>query len=401
MKKAHGILGQHPEDICATSRSNGRVATMASTLTALAPTPRWIALLGQRDTPTDGVEDYCAFLGQALGRRGIELTSVRVQWKEKGRAAALRQLWRESANWRGDWILLQYTALGWSNRGFPLLALMVQSILSRRAARCAVVFHDAALAANARMRDRVRNALQTWIMRKLFERSERVVLTVPPKTLPWMPCDWTRAAFIPIGANVPEYCDNRAFSVEQSPKTVAVFSVTSGDTRSREVHDIVLAVRRAKERVGSIRLEVFGRGADEARESLEGELHGSGIELAVRGVIPAEEITRSLSAAHVLLCVRGLVTAKRGTAIAAIACGLPVVGYGQPGSDPAIDAAGVRLAPWRDSEALSDELVQVLTDENLWQELHHRNARSRDQYFSWSVVADRYVKLLAANEDLP
>jgi glycosyltransferase involved in cell wall biosynthesis len=370
-------------------------------LTASTPTERWIALLGQRDMPTDGVDDYCIFLGQALGRRGVELKRVRVHWKEQGRVAALRQLWRESADWRGDWILFQYTALGWSDRGFPLLALMVQSVLIRRAMRCAVVFHDASLSASPKLRDRVRNGVQTWIMRRLFARSERVVLTAPPDTLPWMPSDWTRSAFIPIGANVPEYRGNRVFSAEPGPKTVAVFSITGGDTRSQEVHDIVLAIRRVKERVGSIRLEVFGRGADEASESLERGLDGSGIELRVRGVIPAEEITRSLSAAHVLLCVRGLVTSRRGTAIAGIACGLPVVGYGQPGSDPAIDAAGVRLAPWRNSEALSDELVQVLTDENQWQELHKRNVRSREQYFSWDAVADRYVKLLTANEDRP
>jgi glycosyltransferase involved in cell wall biosynthesis len=294
--------------------------------------------------------------------------------------------------------LLQYTALGWSDRGFPLFALMVQEVLRRRAARCAVVFHDASLSASPRFRDRVRNAVQSWIMRRLFERSERVVLTVPPETLHWPPSDRTRAAFIPIGANVPEYNGNRVFSAEQAPKTVVVFSVTGGDTRSQEVHDIVVAIRRVKKRVGAVRLEVFGRGADEARESLEQGLEGSGIELGVRGVIPAEEITRSLSAAHVLLCVRGLITARRGTAIAGIACGLPVVGYGQPGSDPAIDSAGVRLAPWRNSEILSDGLAQVLTDEKLWQDMHEKNRRAQVQYFSWDAVADRYVRLLTQKD---
>ena len=245
------------------------MATVSSTLTASIPTERWIALLGRRDMPTDGVEDYCKFLGQALERRGIELKMVRVHWVENGRASAVRRLWHESADWRGNWVLLQYTALGWSDRGFPALALIVQEVLRRRAARCAVVFHDASLSASSRFRDRVRAAVQTWIMRRLFERSERVVLTVPPETLQWPPSDRTRAAFIPIGANVPEYSGNRVFSAEEAPKTVVVFGVTGGDVRSQEVHDIVLAIRRVKKRIGAVRLEVFGRGADEARESLE------------------------------------------------------------------------------------------------------------------------------------
>jgi glycosyltransferase involved in cell wall biosynthesis len=213
----------------------------------------------------------------------------------------------------------------------------------------------------------------------------------------WLPSDPTRTAYIPVGSNVSEYRVNRMFSAADTPKTktIAVFSVADR-TRPQEVHDIVLAIKNVVDRIGSIRLEVFGPGADEARESLERGLERSNIEMTIRGVIPAEEIARTLSAAHVLLCVRGLVTAQRGTAIAGIACGLPVVGYGRPGSDPAIDTAGVRLVPWRDSEELSNELIEVLTDEELWQELHEKNVRALEQYFSWDAVADRYVKLLAS-----
>ena len=359
----------------------------------------WIALLGRRDTPTDGVEDYCTFLGQALARPGVDLKMVHVQWNEKGWVAALRQLWRESADWRGKWVLLQYTGLGWSRRGFPLPALIVLRVLRRRAARCVVVFHDASVSASPRLLDRVRNAVQSWTMRKLIEQSEQGVLTVPRETLNWLPLGFIRAASIPIGANIPEYRGNRVFSAERTPKTVAVFSVTCGDTRSQEVHDIVLAAKRVKQHAGPVRLEVFGRGCEEAREVLEQSLNGSGIELHVRGVIPAEEITRTLSEADAMLCARGLTTARRGTAIAGIACGLPVVGYGQSGSDPAIDAAGVRLAPWHNSELLAHELAEVLSDEKLWQELHERNLRAQTHYFSWNAIADRYVKLLAASEE--
>lgn len=374
---------------------------MESTRRVSAPNERWVTLLGRRDMPTDGVEDYCTFLGQALARRGIRAEILRVEWAEQGWIQAFRRLWEASANWRGRWVILQYTALSWSRRGFPFPALIVLWLLRRRAARCAVVFHDASVLATPRMWDRLRNRIQNWTMRRLFEQSERVVLTVPPEALDWLPSDRTRAAFIPIGANIPEYRGNRVFSAQQAPKTVAVFSVTGGDTRSQEVQDIVFAIRRVGERIGAVRLEVFGRGAEEARELLERGLAGSGIDLLVRGVIPAEEITQALSAAHVLLSVRGLVTARRGTAIAGIACGLPVAGYGEPGNDPAIDAAGIRLAPWRDSEKLSDALVKILTDEKHWQELHKKNLRSQEQHFSWGAVAGRYVKLFAANEDLP
>jgi len=72
---------------------------------------RLIALLGRRDTPTDGLEDYCTFLGEALLKRGIGLEKVRVDCTELGWTRGLFQLWRESRKWRGQWVLLQFTSL--------------------------------------------------------------------------------------------------------------------------------------------------------------------------------------------------------------------------------------------------------------------------------------------------
>jgi glycosyltransferase involved in cell wall biosynthesis len=184
------------------------------------------------------------------------------------------------------------------------------------------------------------------------------------------------------------------FSTKQTPKIVAVFSVTGGEAQSQEVHDIAQAARHVKQRVGAIRLELFGRGCLEARESLERALDGSGIELRVRSVVPAEEITRTLASAHALLCVRGLITSRRGTAIAGIACGLPVVGYGQSGSNPVIDAAGIRLVPWGNSEMLAEGLVQVLIDEKIWQDMHEKSHRAHIEYFSWDAIAGRFASNL-------
>ena len=60
----------------------------------------------------------------------------------RGYIQELRQLRRECASWRGKWVLVQYTALGWSRRGFPFGALAVLVILRRGGARVAVVFHE-------------------------------------------------------------------------------------------------------------------------------------------------------------------------------------------------------------------------------------------------------------------
>jgi glycosyltransferase involved in cell wall biosynthesis len=369
---------------------------MESTPRAGAQDKNWIALLGRRDVPTDGVEDYCSFLGAALARHGINLRQVRVSWDEKGWPRALGQLWSESRDWRGRWVLLEYTALAWSRRGFPLTVLAVLGILRARGSRTATVFHDNVAFPGPRLRDRVRNRIQTWTMRGLLNHSAQSVLTVPAASVPWIGAGRPQAAFIPIGANIPEDCKNRTFNGAQRPKVIAVFGVTCGESRSQEVEDIAEVAKSVGQRVGEVRLEVFGRGAEDARLFLERAMDGSAVDVQIRGVIPAAEITRALASAHAMLCVRGLTTSRRGSAIAGIASGLPTVGYGDPGSDPAIDSTGILLAPWRDRKALSDSLVRLLTDAGLWQELHQRNILAQTKYFSWDVIAERLLNSLEA-----
>ncbi len=358
--------------------------------------PRIIhALLGRRDEPTDGVADYCQFLQKELAARNVDLQIAHLPWFESGWPQALAWLRSESAKWRGEWALLQYTALAWSRRGFPVGAWRAARILEANGARLGVVFHDAVTFKSNRIVQSARLHFQHRIMSNLYSRSLGSILTVPPESVEWLPAIPSRASYIPIGANIPEFLQDRG--INRTNPTVAVFSVSGtkgGASGAAEIEDIALAARRARERLGALRLEVFGRGAENARALLEHALEGSGVALRLRGVIPAEEITRTLAAADALVCVRGYTTSRRGTAIAGVACGLPVIGYCGPVADPAIDAAGVRLTPWRNPEALADSLVEVLSDAKLWQELHQKSVKAQNEFFSWRAVADRYLTAL-------
>src|ERR1700686_3800269 len=108
------------------------MVTLVSTPKASISPERLVLLLGKRDTPADGVQDYCEYLAQALRRRGIQTEIARVEWHSEGWVHALRHLGTQSAKWKGAWIVLQYTALSWSRRGFPLGALAVLRSLRHR-----------------------------------------------------------------------------------------------------------------------------------------------------------------------------------------------------------------------------------------------------------------------------
>jgi glycosyltransferase involved in cell wall biosynthesis len=358
---------------------------------------KWIALLGRQDMPTDGIADYCLFLAKGLAPQGVELEQIRVPWAEVGWIGALRRLNHESAAWRGQWVLLQYTALSWSRHGFPFGAVAVLAILRRRGVHCAIVFHEPNNQGGTGRLGGLRCACQDWVIRKLYRGASKSIFTAPLETVAWLPKGHDKAAFIPIGANIPERERRRA---EPAPatkeKTVIVFGVTgSPDAAAREVNDISSVMLEACKALGKLRLVVVGRGADEARDLLEKAFRGGDVEVVVRGILPAEEIAREFESADALLFVRGAITTRRGSAMAGIASGVPIVGYRDGNISGPLDDAGVEWSASHDRESLTRGLIRVLSDPQRWMQLHERNLEVQKNYFSWGRIAERFRAELA------
>jgi glycosyltransferase involved in cell wall biosynthesis len=357
-----------------------------------------IALLGRADAPTDALEDYCNWLKRALAQQGQPMELLRVPWATRGWLSGLAWTWREARSWRGRWILLQYTALGWSRRGFPLGAAVTIWIARHRGAKCAIVFHDALPYSGPRWIDRFRRAVQVWVMRKLYAMSSHSIMTVPVEKCAWLPASATKAHFIPIAANLSgtqsKLTDTNSLREKQSPKTVAVFGVTGSPQLQPEVEFIAQVVRATARQLGTLGLLVLGRNAQEAEAPLRAALAGTNVELDVRGVLPADEIERRLCEADALLFVRGGISSRRGSALAGIACGLPVVAYDGSETGLPITEAGVILAREGDRDALASNLTRVLSDDLLRNDLRKRSLEAREKYFSWDVIARKFLRVL-------
>jgi glycosyltransferase involved in cell wall biosynthesis len=352
-----------------------------------------IALLGKRDTPTDGVEDYCAHLREALALRGDDLQLVRAPWAEQGWGRALGWLWRESRGWPGQWTLVQYTALGWSRHGFSLPFLAVLALLRMRRARVAVVFHDAEPYHGTRLVDRLRRACQRRVMRASYRWVQKSIVTVPLPSATFLGPGPGKAAFVPIGANIPAAPANGRRS-GAGAKTVAVFGVTGGGTVGSEIADIAYCMRQVSRCFDRPTLLLLGRDSDAAEARLRQALKGVPVQIEARGILPPADVSRALQAADALLFVRGPVSTRKGSAMAGIACGLPVVGYAEPHAGPPLTEAGVMLVPQGDQGALAEALIRVLRDGRLWQELHQRNQRAQAEHFSWNAIAGRLLNVL-------
>jgi len=355
-----------------------------------------IALLGRRDTPTDAVEEYCRYLGEALQAENYELKIERVPWKERGSRAALRELRRRARKWKETWVLVQYTALAWSARGFPMRFARVLKTLKAAGARVVVVFHDVEPYGGTRVIDRLRRSAQLRTMREALSHSDVAVFTVALEKIAWLKQPVGRVQFIPVGANLPTSGDaaSRKNISPDGKLSIAVFGVTGGAAGKREIENIAEAVRFAASRVKNLRLLVLGRHSKDAEAELKKQLERTAVELHVLGVLPAEDVARTLCVSDVLLFVRGAISTRRGSAIAGIACGLPVVAFSGAETAPPITEAGLALySPQRKGD-LGDVLLRVLEDEHYRASLAQQSWLAQAKYFSWRAIATRYVEFL-------
>jgi glycosyltransferase involved in cell wall biosynthesis len=364
-----------------------------------------IMLLGRRDEPTDAVRDYTNCLSEALGRREITCESFELRWDERGWLIALARLWKESRHWRDCWVVLHYTALMWSRRGFPVAVPLVLRILKLRGCRTAVVFHDVHAVAGARWIDRCRVSFQERIMRHLSLNVCRSIIPVPPEGVSWLPVHKPPVDFIPVGANIfslDDLASEGVVPVHNATPTVAVFGIpTWPAAQKREVEAIVQTVRRACVRAGELQLLVLGRGAKEAESLLRSELSGTRVRLKIDGLCSSREISAGLSSCDALLFVRGALSSRRGSGLAAIACGLPIVAYRGRETGFPLTEAGVLFVPQDDLDSLANELARVLLDRELRISLSERNLKIFREWFSWDRIADRWVQALGCQgEDL-
>lgn len=358
-------------------------------------TRQLIALLGRKDEPTDAVEEYCRYLGAALGTHDLQLEIKRFAWEKLGWSQAFAELQADAPNWHGQWVLVQYTALGWSARGFPQRILRVLKVLRSAGCRVAVVFHDVEPYPGIRLVDRVRHIFQVRTMRSILKLANAAIFTVPPEKLTWLAQPPTNAFFVPVGPNLPIPKTVTAAGF-RSTLTIGVFSITGGETGARETKIILDAVREASRKLGRLRLSIFGRHAELREAELRRGLQDCSVELTVEGVVDPEGVVQRLSECDVLLFVRGPISSRRSSAIAGIACGLPVIAFSGSETAAPITEAGVLLVPNNSSEALHFALIRVLADPILRADLASRSRAAYQQHFSWSAIADRFAALLSS-----
>jgi glycosyltransferase involved in cell wall biosynthesis len=144
-------------------------------------------------------------------------------------------------------------------------------------------------------------------------------------------------------------------------------------------------------------LVVLGRNSAAAAATLQKLLPPRQVELSVLGLLDAQHAAEAIAGADVLLFLREGISSRRGSAIAGIAQGLPVVAYEGPETGFPITEAGLALAPEWDRDALAAQLARVLSDDALRESLRRKSAAASEAYFSWDAIARRFLQELPAS----
>jgi len=351
-----------------------------------------IALLGREDQPTDALEDYCTQLSCALKKQGYSLEISRIRWAEEGWLRALRDADKLFANRRGNWVLLQYTALAWSRRGFPLGLARIVGRLKRAGLRILIVLHDSGPYGGRRLIDRWRRRVQLAVLRRAARLADKMICTTSPDHVPWMqdPAILAKTLSLPVGSNLPA----APRAIQEPGEHVPAIIVFGFSDLASETALIASVLRSAAQETGPLHLTVFGRGSHAAGELLRPLLEGSAVELEALGILEGERAGRLLANADVQLFVRSGLTSSRGSGIAGIVNGLPIVGFFDAETAHPITEAGVRLVPIGDRQGLVRELILVLKDRALREALRKRNLEVAERHFSWDRIADAYLTVL-------
>jgi glycosyltransferase involved in cell wall biosynthesis len=275
----------------------------------------------------------------------------------------------------------------------------VVAILRAAGARVGVVFHDVEPYVGSRMIDRFRRREQLRVMRALLRRADMAIFTVALDHVSWKPEPRAGVVFIPDGANFSDAMvsveTGREARVAQVGHTIAVYGVTGGENGRGEIRTIVAAVRDAAKTIAGLHLVVLGRNSESSESELREGLRDSGVELHVLGMLPPERVAFELMRADALLFVRGEISTRRGSAIAGISCGLPVICFTRAATAAPITEAGLALYAPERADDLPRVLLSVLSDRRLREELAERSRMAFEKYFSWKAIATRYAEVLS------
>ncbi|MDR7505919.1 MAG: glycosyltransferase [Armatimonadota bacterium] len=237
----------------------------------------------------------------------------------------------------------------------------------------------------------MRTAVQISALLALTRISHRVFVTIDPRLLDWARRAAHKVRLLPVGSNIPVSSNCQGNRPGGDGLVIAVFGITEGLRGDGERKTILDTAAQAAQEVGPVTVVAFGRGTAPTDGAWP---WAPGVTVEARGIVASGEASGILERADAMLFVRGGLSSRRGTAMAGIAHGLPVVGFRTAETGWPMTEAGVVLVEPGDQRGLAEALVRLRRDPAFAAELRARSRRAYERYFSWSAIAARFLEAL-------
>lgn len=349
----------------------------------------------------DGIGDYTARLAERLGERhrvrvlttpgdytslnGVEIVPT---FDYKHRTSVLNIV-DVVAMGRPDCVLLQYQPFSYGRWGLnPFLPTAMRRI--RQASpgtRVSVMVHEPFVPV-LDVKHAVMTTWQRWQLWMLGCAADTIFFSIEPwveEFRTWFRPDKVR--HLPIASNIPVVDGDRA-TLDVEPGTIVLGLF--GQAHSACLLDRVLASWYALDRDGIPATVLYiGPQVDRVKESLPG------VRLITTGPLDAVDVSRHLSAIDIFLSpfVDGVST-RRGSMMAALEHGLPIVGTVAHHTDTILRRAhgeSLLLAPADSSKAFVDQVVRLTVDVDLRRRIGANSREFYRRHFSWDRIAEAIV----------
>ena len=384
--------------------TRGRTSWRPGNLTRL-PDSGFHFLTAEYPPAEGGVSDYTRLVARALAQwlgtvhvwaprvPGSEMEDEGVVVHRVGgfEPRSLREIGEQLGSFPGPRrLFLQYvpTTFGYRGMNVPLVGWLLG-----RPEELWVQFHEVALGWKAWRKPHLHlvHAVELWMAAALAGRAQRLFVSIEA----WrrrLGRHAGRAVWLPIPSNVPVTVEPAALEQARASLGSAPWVSHFGTYSPLILSDLGPAIREIARQKTDVRFLLLGRGARDFAGTL-----ALGDRLAAWENLPASEIAVLLKASAVALQpFPDGISARRTSAMAPLALGVPVVSTDGFLSDPVWREGSVALAPVGRPAELSRLCVALLSDSARGRALGERGARLYRERFSLERTLETVLSLSGA-----
>jgi len=346
-----------------------------------------------------GIGDHTVNLARALREKAVKVeviagrgepndttTIVPDRWDKARLAFLLEELEKTDV----DHVVMQFTPLLFDNGQTDREALSNFWTQCSRKWKTSLLVHETYFRIWWHPRSWIKGSLEKALLRKMVEQAHFVFTASQPllEEIRHWGSKTSRKSQLPIGSNFPFVEVQRAKARSQltisSDEVVLVLFGGGNSLKWMTPHVHATDALLHAEGVKASWLLLGGIPDSWFRFKLP---------VVCPGRLSAEELSLRLQASDVFLMPHyaGL-CAKRGTLMAAMQHGLPVIGTETPMTDAIWKTLhGVILHPRRDSSGFSQSALDLSRDEKHRLSMGHTNQDFFNRFFTWPVIADAFL----------